>query len=516
MKTIVNENFILTMKANWIILIDMQIENVLNKFSFMMVLNPFDMKDQRAPGYDDYAAVMDTIRNLVLKYPKLLKIVNRVGDRDGKLRIFLSLSKYCYCDLSDEINGTEISKRILKETIAKHYADMLEKNMGKKQPTYFTNIFERMRKTESAAKAFLGESTVALGVRKEIWNANFSSVGLTPNKVDYWMFWKNPIRSSDFPVLIAGESGTGKEIVAAAIAHGNIKDDKEYLELNFGSIGENTAKSELFGHVKGAYTDAKEPKTGFLEKNKNGVIFLDELSRAPGKVQSLLLRVFDEGTFFKMGGEKQIRTKARFIGSIKNPEKVKELLAGGIGPTEDSMKENILPDLYNRFIYEIKIPPLRNRKQDLFKILERHIYSREEMEEQGELPEMLIRKVYREGEKYSEEEKERFRERIDEFLEITEQNEWNQGNVRELDKEWFGFKDGRYSSKTISLSTNSIESLIEKATDPQDPTVIDDVLDEVTRRACERALENSNGNKGKAAETLGIAKKTFRKHLKKD
>ena len=162
------------------------------------------------------------------------------------------------------------------------------------------------------------------------------------------------LATNDFPVHISGETGTGKELVAAAIHHESHRSGGPFVPVNCGALPEGLLESELFGHVKGAFSGAIRDKKGRFELAQRGTIFLDEVSEFPKPMQVKLLRVLQEGTFERVGGEKTITVDVRVI-SASNRDLKREM-----------EKQNFREDLYYRLnVVPVRLPPLRERKNDI-------------------------------------------------------------------------------------------------------------------------------------------------------
>lgn len=155
-------------------------------------------------------------------------------------------------------------------------------------------------------------------------------------------------------VLIQGESGTGKELCAKAIHYNSPFRDEPFIVINCSAISDTLLESELFGHVKGAFTDAVCETKGKFEIAGKGTLFLDEVGDVSPNLQSKMLRVIESRDFMKVGGEKVLKTEARIIAATN--QDLKQLIAHG----------NFREDLYYRLkVVEINLPPLRDRKEDI-------------------------------------------------------------------------------------------------------------------------------------------------------
>jgi len=155
-------------------------------------------------------------------------------------------------------------------------------------------------------------------------------------------------------VLITGESGTGKELIAKAIHYNGKRGSKPFIAINCGAIPKNLLESELFGYVKGAFTDAHQNKKGLFEEANGGTLLLDEIGELPSTLQVKLLRVLQEGEIRKIGDTKQIKLDVRIIAAT-----AKNL-------AQEVRKETFREDLFYRLnVIQIDIPPLRERREDI-------------------------------------------------------------------------------------------------------------------------------------------------------
>jgi two-component system, NtrC family, response regulator AtoC len=170
------------------------------------------------------------------------------------------------------------------------------------------------------------------------------------------------VAAQDVPVLITGESGTGKELVARAIYQHGPRAKARFLALNCAAIPENLLESELFGHEKGAFTGADRRRIGKFEQCNGGTLFLDEIGDMPLALQAKILRVLQEQTFERVGGNETIRTDVRLIAATH-----RDLKAW-------SAEGKFRPDLYYRLgVFNIHLPPLRERGDDLSLLVEHYL-----------------------------------------------------------------------------------------------------------------------------------------------
>jgi DNA-binding NtrC family response regulator len=162
------------------------------------------------------------------------------------------------------------------------------------------------------------------------------------------------VAPSDANVLITGEHGTGKELIAQRLHAGSPRAARALVPVNAGGISEGVFESELFGHVKGAFTDAKQDRIGCFELADGGTLFLDEIANLAPKMQAKLLRVLETGELQRVGSSRTIRTDVRVL-SATNADVRGEIASG-------RFREDLL---YRLNTVEIVLPPLRDRREDI-------------------------------------------------------------------------------------------------------------------------------------------------------
>jgi transcriptional regulator with PAS, ATPase and Fis domain len=188
---------------------------------------------------------------------------------------------------------------------------------------------------------------------QEIKN-RFGIIGSSP-VLDRAIDIAKQVAPTDLTVLITGESGTGKEVFPQIIHALSARKHGQYIAVNCGAIPEGTIDSELFGHEKGSFTGAHEARKGYFEVANGGTIFLDEVAEMPLATQARLLRVLESGEFIKVGSSKVLKTDVRVVA------------ATNVNVQQAIEKGKFREDLYYRLnTVPITVPPLRERKQDIF------------------------------------------------------------------------------------------------------------------------------------------------------
>jgi transcriptional regulator with PAS, ATPase and Fis domain len=218
----------------------------------------------------------------------------------------------------------------------------------------------KLKETESALienKRRLQEITESIAAKKSIAYQMGNS-----EKIATLFEQIRKIAVTDFSVFITGETGAGKEIVANSIHHLSKRNNNPFIKIDCGAISENLLESELFGHVKGAFTDAKFEKEGAFKQANNGTIFLDEITNLSFEMQKKLLRVIQEKEIRKIGAGKAETLNIRIIAASN--QELQGLLKNGF----------FRDDLFFRLNeFSIHVPPLRERKEDIPYLVKRVI-----------------------------------------------------------------------------------------------------------------------------------------------
>ncbi len=285
----------------------------------------------------------------------------------------------------------------------------------------------------------------------------------------------NEISDSDATVLILGKSGTGKEMVANAIQITSKRKGKPFVKVNCSVFPENLLASELFGHIKGAFTDALNDRPGRFEFANGGTIFLDEIAEMPSHTQIQLLRVLQEGTFERVGE------------SITRKADVRIIAATNVDVEEALKKGKLREDLFYRLnVIPITVPPLRERLEDIPYLVKYFV------EEYSKLYNKQISEV------------------SDDALNVLLQHPWP-GNVRELENVI------EYSVVRTKIGNNihvkNLPSSIKSSQDEKSNKVIKEFKRENPSELVE-LLEKHHWNKSKVAKELGIGRTTLWRMLK--
>lgn len=287
-------------------------------------------------------------------------------------------------------------------------------------------------------------------------------------------------RVADSPtnVLITGESGTGKELVAKAIHYNSDRKDAPFIPVNCAAIPEQLLESELFGHMRGAFTDAKFDKRGLFEEAQKGTLFLDEISELPLMLQAKLLRAIQEREIRRVGANKPIPVDVRIIA------------ATNLNLGEEVKAKRFRDDLYYRLnVIELKLPPLRDRREDIPLLVEAFL------KKCGESRGKDVKGV------------------SEAALAMLMDYAWP-GNVRELENV---VERAVTLSRGEKISADDLPPAVQGARG--DRRVLDEAaektlpLHEIEKEYIKKILEKMGGNKYQAAHALGIDRKTLYRKL---
>lgn len=292
------------------------------------------------------------------------------------------------------------------------------------------------------------------------------------------------IAATDATVLITGENGTGKEVIAQAIHQNSPRRNKRIVAMNTGAIAENLVESELFGHVKGSFTDAVADREGAFQYANGGTLFLDEVGDMPSSTQIKLLRVLEEHQITRVGDNKTIKVNVRLISATNRP--LEDMIAAG----------TFRNDLYHRLrVVTVELPPLRERLEDVVPLMDhfRKLFLRRHDKPSAHFTPSVTKRFFEYG--------------------------WP-GNVREL---------RNFVETMVVLDTDGkldLDDLPPELADQSDETIgevsiqltgdsnlIGQPLSVIERWAIEETLRLTNDNREEAAKILGIGARTLYRRL---
>lgn len=326
------------------------------------------------------------------------------------------------------------------------------------------NIYEKkiLRKENTALKAYLSlDKRISIIAKSKCMQDILHTV--------------ESIKDSDCNVLLTGETGVGKSLLARIIHFTSRRQNMPFLSINCSTFTEELLASELFGHEKGAFTGALRSKQGLVEIADKGSLFLDEISEMAPNLQAKLLKVIEDGEFYRVGGVRPIRVDVRFIAATN--QDVRTAIKDG----------RFREDLYYRLnVIEIYIPPLRDRKEDIEPLiryfLKRHLsrYNKKIKGITDDAMDMLTNYSF-------------------------------PGNVRELENI---IERAIILEKTDMIRPETLpQSLMIFHIETFEPERIKS-LNEITKEYAKRVVEFFGGNKSRAAEVLGISRTSLWRILK--
>lgn len=323
---------------------------------------------------------------------------------------------------------------------------------------------KKLKKENTALKAFFGmNKKVSIIAKSESMKEILSLI--------------DGIQDSDCNILLSGETGVGKSLLAKIVHFTSKRQDMPFLSINCATFTEELLASELFGHERGAFTGAVRTKQGLVEIADTGTLFLDEIAEMSTSLQAKLLKVIEEGEFYRVGGTRPIKVDVRFIAATN--QRVRSAI------TEGRFRE----DLYYRLnVMEIFIPPLRDRKDDIEPLsqyfLKKHLVSAKGKVTGFNKESLSILKNYS-----------------------------FPGNVRELENI---IERAVILEKGSLISTESLPQTLKMfQIDTIEPERIR-TLDELNRDYADKVLDYAGGNRSKAAELLGISRTSLWRILKEE
>jgi len=348
------------------------------------------------------------------------------------------------------------------------------------------NLVElRKRVAAAVEKRRLAQEVARLRERLEEKFSFGKLVGASPamQQILHQLSLIAPTRSS---VLIVGESGTGKELIANALHQHSPRKEARFVAVNCAAIPPDILESEMFGHERGAFTGAVQRKPGTFELADRGTLFLDEISELPMALQAKLLRVLEERSFMRVGGTETIRVDVRIIAAT-NADLESRVATGAFRS-----------DLYYRLkVVTIGIPPLRERPEDIPILLHRFFST---FKEENDRPDLVLDPG---------------------TVEALKRARWD-GNVRELRNLMEsvvvlappGTTRIRPEDLPESYRAEAAAAARPRPAIPASPAGAPRTMDAIEKEAILRALEETGGNRTRAAEILGIGLRTLQRKLK--
>jgi two-component system, NtrC family, response regulator HydG len=283
------------------------------------------------------------------------------------------------------------------------------------------------------------------------------------------------VAKTDANILILGENGTGKELIARAIHQKSLRHDKVFISVDMGAITETLFESELFGHKKGSFTDAKEDRAGRFEVANGGTLFLDEIGNLSLPLQSKLLTVLQRREVMRVGTNKHIPIDIRLVCATNM--KIHEMVA------ENTFRQDLL---YRINTVEINLPPLRDRQEDIPLLVEHFIrmYCQKYRKPRKTIAANTIKRL----QKYK----------------------WP-GNIRELQ---------HAIERCVIMSDNNVLTpedffFLNRATDNEEKMSDNYNLDDVEKMVIQKAITRHGGNISKAAKELGLTRASLYRRLEK-
>jgi chemotaxis protein methyltransferase CheR len=384
---------------------------------------------------------------------KLREIQFRITRKDGEIS-WIESACMPVLGKGNELLGCRASNRDITK----------RKRIEKELHLAFTEI-ERYKEQLEAESAYLSEE-IALA-------CNFDNIIGCSNALQYVIFKIDQIAATDTSVLILGETGTGKELIARAIHKNSLRNERPMLKIDCTALPANLIESELFGHERGAFTDAHAKRIGRFEAAHGATIFLDEIGEMPLEMQAKLLRVLQDGEFERIGSTKTTQVDVRVIAATNRN-------------LEQDVNDGLFrKDLWYRLnVFPITAPPLRDRLEDIPLLVTyfMEIFARKQGKNITVIPQKAISKL--------------------------QQYSWP-GNVREL--------ENVIERAVINSSGNRLQ-LADELTVQKEMEPTFKSMEEVERDHIVRVLEQTNwkvSGQNSAAEILKLNRSTLRARMKK-
>jgi len=440
------------------------------------------MSSKRILIIDDEENMLHMLKTILSK--EGYEIVTAGDGREGLEKIETNLFDTILCDLRmPEMDGLSFLKTVKVKNIdstiimmsAYGTIDLAVEAMKHGAYDYISKPFKpdeiilTLKKAEERERLRKENILLKKEIKKEFGFENI----ITKNDKMLQIFETiHKISDYDTSVLILGESGTGKELVAKAIHYNSKRSGKPFVAINCGAIPENLLESELFGYVKGAFTDANQNKKGLFEEANGGTLLLDEIGELPSNLQVKLLRTLQEGEVRKVGDTKQIKLDVRIIAATS-----KNL---GQEVRNNSFREDLF---YRLNVIQIDLPPLRERREDI-PLLINHFLSR-----------------------YNEKHHLKAKNISSAALNILVEHDW-QGNIRELEN---AIERAVILSEGSRIEVLALPPDIRKLKAPREKEMVNDeysikrihlIMEE---QLIKKALDKTQGNRTRAARLLEIS-----------
>ena len=440
------------------------------------------MSSKRILIIDDEENMLHMLKTILSK--EGYEIVTAGNGREGLEKIKTNLFDTILCDLRmPEMDGLSFLKTVKVKNIdstiimmsAYGTIDLAVEAMKHGAYDYISKPFKpdeiilTLKKAEERERLRKENILLKKEIKKEF---GFESIITKNDKMLQIFETIHKISDYDTSVLIIGESGTGKELVAKAIHYDSKRSGKPFIAINCGAIPENLLESELFGYVKGAFTDANQNKKGLFEEANRGSLLLDEIGELPSNLQVKLLRALQEGEVRKVGDTKQIKLDVRIIAATS-----KNL---GQEVRNDSFREDLF---YRLNVIQINLPSLRERREDI-PLLINHFINR-----------------------YNEKHHLKAKNFSSAALNVLLEYDWP-GNIRELEN---AIERAVILSEGSRIEVSALPPDIRKLKAPREKEIVNDeysikkfhiIMEE---QLIKKALDKTKGNRTRAAKLLEIS-----------